>query len=830
MRGDAHPRPRHRRAWRPDDRGHRSRQGHGARPDGTCHARAEAELAEVRYTQGDFEGAERHASHALATAGDSETTLLSRNTLGKLHLAAARWAEAEQHFAADACEASCAGDGAAELRARVNRAIALLSCARHHEAQGILEGVLADGEARGELRAVAFAYSNLSVIAAARHDFARALDLCERAIAARRRVGDRVGLASILVTNLADMRLRVGMVAEAEQALLFGRQMCGSMLPSARAAHFSRVSALVCLAAGRTLEARAEIEAAIRDASSSDGGFLCRAYRIMARIALEHGDLSAARTAIEKAAAEVPSGPSAHAEMALLRGLLARASGEPFAEHASEALELSRDEHSDTAIEACVLLAHAAHLDGDERSVRVHLDAGIALRDRIAASLPTGLRARYLARRELAELATLEASPPVPVSSASVSRAAVSIPAPSSGGARRMVGEDASIRALWIAIQKVGRSDATVLVQGESGTGKELVAEALHDASSRRTGPLVKVNCSALVETLLLSELFGHEKGSFTGAAARRRGRFELAEGGTIFLDEIGDISARTQVALLRVLQDRTFERVGGVSAMRANVRIVCATHRDLKSMVARGEFREDLYYRLRGVVLEVPALRTRLGDLPRIADALLARIADERRTARKALSSGALDVLLRHHWPGNVRELENALRAAALFAEGDVIQADDFTENVDGLRHLGAPASGFQAPPSLGPETLRMGRPLDSRVESTDHRSTPPGPPDSLSGMVPASAGSSTMIPPASPSANAPDAMATPTAVAYARVREGVSLHDMKRQIEEECIARALAESKGNITKAAALLGMKRPRLSQLVKQYGLGGASEDG
>src|SRR5262245_60834168 len=175
---------------------------------------------------------------------------------------------------------------------------------------------------------------------------------------------------------------------------------------------------------------------------------------------------------------------------------------------------------------------------------------------------------------------------------------------------RKIVGRDPAILALIGAVQKVGASDATVLIQGESGTGKELVAEALHEASARRAGPMIKVNCAALVETLLLSELFGHERGSFTGAAARRRGRFELAEGGTLFLDEIGDISPRTQVALLRVLQDRTFERVGGVTSLRANVRIVCATHRDLRAMVARGEFREDLYYRLRQVVLEVPALR----------------------------------------------------------------------------------------------------------------------------------------------------------------------------------------------------------------------------
>jgi DNA-binding NtrC family response regulator/tetratricopeptide (TPR) repeat protein len=795
--------------------------------DAASRARVDAELAEVRYTQGDFEAAARHAELAIASAAENETRLLARNTLGKLLLAKASWAEAEQHFASDACDASCVGDAVAELRARLNRAICLLSTGRHAEARALLESVLADGEALGELRAVAFAYSNLAVIAAWRHDYAASLDYCERAIAVRRRVGDRVGLASIIIANLAELRLRVGLVAEAEQALIFGRQTCGLTLPPARAAHFALVSARIRLARGQTLQARADVESALSGAGrSSDGGFLCDCHRISARIALEHGDLTSARAATEAALASAV-GPQPRAEAVLLSALCARAAGEPFGELAAEALELSREfDHGDTAIEARVLLGHWASIEGDQQTARMHLDAAIALRDRMASSLPVDLRGRYLARRELAEVAKLDAT-----LLAQQAAPGVRVPVSPAGAAdgkrgaresRRLVGEDASIRALWSAIQKVGHSDATVLVHGESGTGKELVAEALHDASARRGGPMVKVNCAALVETLLLSELFGHEKGSFTGAAARRRGRFELAEGGTIFLDEIGDISPRTQVALLRVLQDRTFERVGGVTPIRANVRIVCATHRDLKAMVARGEFREDLYYRLRGVVLEVPALRNRLGDLPRIADALLARIAEERGSAPQGLSPRALEVLCRHPWPGNVRELENALRAAALFAEGHVLQPEDFTGNVDGLRHLMAPR--VDAPPgtdsgplSFPPETLRMPSQL-------------PGPPDSLSGMHPASAGCSSMLPPAPSSTNALDPLVTPTAVAYARVREGVSLHDMKRQIEEECIARALAESKGNITKAATLLGMKRPRLSQLVKQYGLGGASEDG
>ena len=272
-------------------------------------------------------------------------------------------------------------------------------------------------------------------------------------------------------------------------------------------------------------------------------------------------------------------------------------------------------------------------------------------------------------------------------------------------------------------------SNSTVLIRGESGTGKELVAEALHRASDRANGPLVSVNCAALVETLLLSELFGHEKGAFTGAASRRRGRFEMAEGGTLFLDEIGDISPRTQVALLRVLQEKTFERVGGTQPIRANVRVICATHRDLKAMVERGEFREDLYYRLRGITLEVPALRARLGDLPKIAEHLLGRIAPSAPSRRRRIAADALELLQRHRWPGNIRELENVLRAVSLFAEGEIITASDLIDNVDDFRVRRAVRPGVAAPdlasavslrPRLVPAPLPSGRRALDRATAT--------------------------------------------------------------------------------------------------------------
>jgi transcriptional regulator with GAF, ATPase, and Fis domain len=365
---------------------------------------------------------------------------------------------------------------------------------------------------------------------------------------------------------------------------------------------------------------------------------------------------------------------------------------------------------------------------------------------------------------------------------------------------RRIVGNDPSIRALLSAVRRVAASDTTVLIHGESGTGKELVAEALHFASDRAQGPLVKVNCAALVETLLLSELFGHEKGAFTGAVARRRGRFELADGGTLFLDEIGDISPRTQVALLRVLQERTFERVGGTTPIRVDVRIVCATHRDLGTMVTRGEFREDLFYRLRGVQLEVPPLRARLGDLGELCAHILKRIASEHDQGARGITRDAIDLLSAHKWPGNIRELENVLRAVALLADGPEITSQDLNEHVDVLRGLEPPT------PSLGPaSSLRA-------VPSTSPQNTEDFEEDESTAAL-------------------PSGEASATAIAYGQIRGGgVGLFELKRMIERDCIARALAETRGNITAAAALLGMKRPRLSQLVKHYGLSSTFTEG
>ncbi len=232
-------------------------------------------------------------------------------------------------------------------------------------------------------------------------------------------------------------------------------------------------------------------------------------------------------------------------------------------------------------------------------------------------------------------------------------------------------------------VRKVAPTDATVLVLGESGTGKELVARAIHDASPRREKPFVSISCAAIPEGLLESELFGHEKGAFTGAIRRKLGRFELAHEGTLFLDEIGDVPPAIQVKLLRVLQERRFERVGGEETVDVDVRLVSATNRDLAAAVKAGRFREDLYYRLDVVPVVLPPLRERPGDVEELARHLVARIAPRHGRPKRPFSPEALELLRRHRWPGNVRELENVVEQALVFAEGDTIRPEDLPEGI---------------------------------------------------------------------------------------------------------------------------------------------------
>jgi DNA-binding NtrC family response regulator len=246
-----------------------------------------------------------------------------------------------------------------------------------------------------------------------------------------------------------------------------------------------------------------------------------------------------------------------------------------------------------------------------------------------------------------------------------------------------VIGSSPVMQKVFDTVLQIAPARATVLIEGESGTGKELIAAAIHEHSPRAPHPFVKLHCAALAETLLESELFGHEKGAFTGAAARRDGRFQQADGGTLFLDEIGDISPGVQVKLLRFLQEREFERVGGNQTIKVDVRIVAATNRDLRQRVKDGTFREDLYYRLNVVSIEMPPLRARTGDIPLLAMHFLRKYSDENGKTIAGFTDEALAGLVRYRWPGNVRELENAVERAVVVCRGDRIRGEDLIPTI---------------------------------------------------------------------------------------------------------------------------------------------------
>jgi formate hydrogenlyase transcriptional activator len=264
---------------------------------------------------------------------------------------------------------------------------------------------------------------------------------------------------------------------------------------------------------------------------------------------------------------------------------------------------------------------------------------------------------------------------------------------PSSGAVFGMVGESAAMRRVLDRVARVAATDATVLVTGETGTGKELIARAIHAGSARAKRPFVRVNCGALAEGLVASELFGHERGSFTGAVERRKGRFELANGGTIFLDEVGELPPALQVALLRVLQEGEFERVGGTETLKTDVRVIAATNRNLDEAVREGRFRTDLLFRLNVFPIAMPPLRERKDDIPLIAEHYARQYARKLGKRINGISPSAMEALLAYPWPGNIRELQNVVERAVILARGNVLGLSDFEL------------------PSLGSDSLRPAR-----------------------------------------------------------------------------------------------------------------------
>jgi DNA-binding NtrC family response regulator len=332
-----------------------------------------------------------------------------------------------------------------------------------------------------------------------------------------------------------------------------------------------------------------------------------------------------------------------------------------------------------------------------------------------------------------------------------------------------LVGQSAEMHSIFAVIEKVADTPSTVLITGESGTGKELVAKALHEHSSRKGGPFIKINCAAIPKTLMESELFGYEKGAFTGATSSKPGRFELADGGSLFLDEIGEIPVEMQVKLLRAIQESEFERVGGIKTIKVDVRLITATNRDLEQEIARGNFREDLYYRLNVVPLQVPPLRKRAGDIPLLVQHIIKKFNERLKKTITGIDDDALAALETHAWPGNIRELENVLERTILFCKGDRIQRADLQLSATGGPL--EPARTITEPPQPVP------------IGDDDDEEAP----SEISGSL----------------------------------KEVVRAETAR--VERELIVKALDETSGNVTQAARLLKISRKSLQMKMKEFGL-------
>jgi transcriptional regulator with GAF, ATPase, and Fis domain len=351
-------------------------------------------------------------------------------------------------------------------------------------------------------------------------------------------------------------------------------------------------------------------------------------------------------------------------------------------------------------------------------------------------------------------------------------------------GAGEFIGRSAAALRVVEFVKRVGPSDATILLGGESGSGKEMVARAIHRASRRAKGPCVAVNCAALTESLIESELFGHEKGAFTGATEKKSGRFEMADRGTLFLDEVGELPLSLQTKFLRVLEERRFERVGGQKSIEVDVRMIAATNRDLSEMVRRGSFREDLFYRLSVIHMEVPPLRERLDDVPGLAEHFLARFKHQAGRRITGFSADAMSVMTHYGWPGNVRELRNAVERAIVLGDRDQIQPGDLPPQVLGQTALPSTRMRSSPTPPLGSQISQA---VQAPLPIIEHTPTP-----------------------------AP-IQTTPSYTTGPRPPVARSLRDL----EKEGILAALAATNGNKAQAAAILEIDRSTLYKKLKDY---------
>ncbi len=718
--------------------------------------------------------------------------------LGKIALASGDHAAALEHYQANLAFAERTALPNLLAMALTNLAVAHLRRGEPDKAERFLTRSITTARAQGDLPTIAFARLTAGALHHQRGQLGPALAAYGECRSLFRRLGNRTQLATALY-NLGVIYRQCGDFARATANNDEARRL-------ADMSGANRIVALATVADGGLLaelggvdagEARLREGLRLQTGESADRPI--EAMLELAEFQLQWRTTSAATDTMR----EVERGLDHHdaailrARADLIRGRIGVATHDPGA---IETLTRAREEFAklDRQLlvrDAEIALARAALDDGQREACRLRLSTARAIQDTVATTLPADLVAAFRASSPQREIAGLQAAV----------ESGAAAPRLETGGHHAeahprqpewnkrygaIVGESPRLLRVFHVLDRIVDSDDPVLIQGESGTGKELVAEAIHRGSCRSGAPFVKLNCAALVESLLLSELFGHERGAFTGAHQRKIGRFEMARGGTLFLDEVGDISPKTQVSLLRVLQEREFERVGGSQTIQVDARIVFATNRDLERMVKEGNFREDLYYRLKGISVELPPLRARPEDIRRLADHFLRRYAAESDSVAKTLSDAALARLSGYGWPGNVRELENIVRSVALFAEGPVIESRDLDEYGPLFEVSTSNAereNGHHIHPLLNSVAAR---PTEVHGNDTDQpRESDPRTVEDMQGEL-----------------------------LMAIFEQGVPLPELKKRLQDQAIARALTLTHGNITRAAEVLGMRRPRLSQII------------
>jgi transcriptional regulator with GAF, ATPase, and Fis domain len=763
--------------------------------DGSTRDEAEAVRAEIVLVRGQPARAVELCRKALQREPEVSlnAAIALRNLMGRAHLAMGDARAAAELFAENAQAAEGAGLKDLAAQAKLNRGVAAQKLNDRETAIACYQAAHSHGLGRH------WALANLGSLYAESGDFEAALDALTRALQLVTRHGGPKETAHV-ASNLSRLHHFLGDFERAaelsEHALTLASQIDdlyleGSALMNLGAVALDKKDAAE---AARSLDAaRLKLEAVGNDGYAALSCALkARSHLLMGERAQAEQELS--RRCVEKGAASLSA---ATIEVELVRGELCLQLNDLLgagraAARAKDALLASPD--LEGPFRVYFLMGKLRAAANDASGAQAELSRAWRMLEELSQRVPPVRRSSFLSVPRRAELiAAVEPELKLPRS------VVAQVPEKKLG----LVGRSAALQRIVRQLEPIGKSNTTVLIRGESGTGKELLADALHQLSPRRGMPLVKVNCAAMVEELLLSELFGHEKGAFTGAIRERKGRFELADGGTLFLDEIGDISPKCQVALLRVLQERELERVGGTKTIKVDVRVICATNRDLESLIAQGRFRADLYYRLKGVMLELPSLRERPEDLPSLCAHFLERVAKERGESVKRLSEESIALLRRHDWPGNVRELENVLSAAAIFAEGDLIGPDAFS-HVAELRALlePRPAGAEVIPPA----------PLAPAVSVV--------PPAGAVALAPVSP---VRITPAADVASVNAAVPAGPVDWFGLARQrDISLKDLRHEVEMQCIRRALVEAKGNISEAARLLKMKRSRLSQIVNAEG--------